>query len=258
MMYIPNMHLPKYIGVYSHNLSRQTETGKSLYFVWETPEGNHLIQQVDGTFKPKGELQSISAEELAIDFQLQPRMQVAPAIPFSALQSSLSTVDGAQACPNSDPDELAQSVEATLRDNFRRAMLRLKRPRERQAAIGALEQLASVTENITPVHKHMFRDFGVNLRRNDMPDLALLFGKRVLELAPDDDHAHFNFARILCALGAYNEAAAHVRTAIRLDKDERIYSKMLLYLQKEKKKLGKSGRTRRGGHKAYRARSLSA
>ena len=55
-----------------------------------------------------------------------------------------------------------KQVEISLR-RFPQGLLRLKRPQERQAAITALE-LASATENISPAHKHMFRDFGAKLR----------------------------------------------------------------------------------------------
>ena len=91
----------------------------------------------------------------------------------------------------------------------------------------------------------MFRDFGAKLRKTAMPDLALLFGKRALELAPEDDHAHFNLARILCAMGAYDEAAAHIHTAMRLDAREALYPRMLAHIRKEKQLRPGKNRPRR-------------
>ncbi len=128
----------------------------------------------------------------------------------------------------------ARLAEDNLRETFRQTLLRLKRPKDRKAALAALEQLAAITENITPVHKHMFRDFGVRLRQNALPDLALLFSRKAVELAPDDDHAHFNLARILCLLGQYDEAASHVRTAMHMDSQEPVYLRMLAHIRKEK------------------------
>ena len=130
----------------------------------------------------------------------------------------------------------AKATESTLRENFRQALLRLKRPRERQGALKALEQLAQTTEDICTAHKHMFRDFGVKLRQSALPELALLFNYRVVKLAPDDDHAHFNLARILCILEQYDEAAAHIRTAMGMgiEADNNLYFRMLVYIRKEK------------------------
>ena len=106
--------------------------------------------------------------------------------------------------------------------------------RERKAALLALEQLAHTKEGITPSHKHMFRDFGVRLRQNSQPDLALLFTRKAVELAPEDDHAHFNLARILCSLGMYDEAAAHVATALSVSSEEPLYFKLLEHIRELK------------------------
>ena len=128
----------------------------------------------------------------------------------------------------------AKVVETKLRETFRQTLLRLKRPRERKAALLALEQLAHTKEGITPSHKHMFRDFGVRLRQNSQPDLALLFTRKAVELAPEDDHAHFNLARILCSLGMYDEAAAHVATALSVSSEEPLYFKLLEHIRELK------------------------
>ena len=138
----------------------------------------------------------------------------------------------------------AKVVESKLRETFRQTLLRLKRPRERKAAMLALEQLAKTTDGITPSHKHMFRDFGVRLRQNSQPDLALLFSRKAVELSPEDDHAHFNLARILCALGKYDEAAVHISAALRVAGDDPLYSKLLAHIHELKQKRVASRSTR--------------
>ena len=130
----------------------------------------------------------------------------------------------------------AKVLETHLRETFRQTLLRLKRPRERKAAMLALEKIAGTTEGIVPSHKHMFRDFGVRLRQNFQPALALLFNRKAVELAPEDDHARFNLARILCALGQYDEAAEHIRVAMDMDKKEPLYEKMLAHILALKQK----------------------
>ncbi|MTJ91791.1 MAG: tetratricopeptide repeat protein [Desulfovibrio sp.] len=140
----------------------------------------------------------------------------------------------------------AKVVETKLRETFRQTLLRLKRPRERKAALLALEQLAHTKEGITPSHKHMFRDFGVRLRQNSQPDLALLFSRKAVELAPEDDHAHFNLARILCSLGMYDEAAAHVAAALSVSSEEPLYFKLLEHIRelKQARSAAKAARQR--------------
>ena len=151
-------------------------------------------------------------------------------------------VPAAQAAPKKAYDleaaRKAKVVETKLRETFRQTLLRLKRPRERKAALLALEQLARTKEGITPSHKHMFRDFGVRLRQNSQPNLALLFTRKAVELAPEDDHAHFNLARILCSLGMYDEAAAHVATALSVSSEEPLYFKLLEHIRELKQARG--------------------
>ena len=254
------MRPPQYIGVFSHQDARQPQAGKGLFFVWMKDDGDCFVQQVDGNFRPRGEVRAVSAAELKQEYHPQPRMQAAAPMTMldmgalarlpgqrkalSSADEAITGLDTALFMPEATP--LAAQVEADLRENFRKALLRLKRPAERQAAIATLEQLAAVTDNISIVHKHMFRDFGVKLRQSNMPELALLFGKRVLELAPRDDHAHFNMARILCALDAYDEAIAHIRMASELDNHQPLYDKMLEYINKEKK-LKNRGRQSKAG-----------
>lgn len=132
----------------------------------------------------------------------------------------------------------AKVVESKLRETFRQTLLRLKRPRERKAALLALEQLAQTKDGIIPAHKHMFRDFGVRLRQNSQPDLALLFSRKAVELAPEDDHAHFNLARILCSLGLYDEAATHIGTALSMSSGEPLYFKLLEHIRELKRTRG--------------------
>lgn len=130
----------------------------------------------------------------------------------------------------------AYILESRLRETFRQTLLRLKRPRERKAALLALEQLAGTTQGIVPAHKHMFRDFGVRLRQSKLVTQAVLCTRRVVELAPEDDHARFNLARLLCILGKYDEAIVHIRAAISMDKKEPVYEKLLTYILEEQQK----------------------
>ena len=167
------------------------------------------------------------------------RYEEAPATTVPAAPApAATTTQAAQATPKKAYDleaaRKAKVVETKLRETFRQTLLRLKRPRERKAALLALEHLAHTTEGITPSHKHMFRDFGVRLRQNSQPDLALLFTRKAVELAPEDDHAHFNLARILCSLGMYDEAAAHVATALSVSSEEPLYFKLLEHIRELK------------------------
>lgn len=255
-----------YSGVYS----RQSPGGaKALYLVWQLPDGAYAAQMCDASFQPVSAAARISASDLAGLFSREPLPHAAPpAAPSlerltAAGSSALPAAGGASAVPTANgsreatffkrPDAVggadrkafdleasrrAKLLESRLRETFRQTLLRLKRPRERQAAVKALEQLARTEEGVVPEHKHMFRDFGVRLRQNFQPRLALLFNRRVVELAPDDDHARFNLARILCALGQYDEAASQMRAAMDMVEGAPLYSRMLEHILQEQAQRG--------------------
>lgn len=254
-MYILSMRPPKYLGIYSQSATKADGFGKTLFFVWELAESDYAVQQLDSAFQPRQEARRVSAARFASYFRAEPSILAMPMTtpdvralaefprPSTAVRPAPQTLEVDDALLRQlDSARRVKQTEITLRENFRKVLSCLKRPRERQAAVAVLEQMAAVTENIAPVHKHMFRDFGAKLRKLARPDLALLFGRRVLELAPEDDHAHFNLARILCDMGAYDDADEHIRAAMRLDAREVIYSRMLAHIIQQKQlRPGKKG-----------------
>ena len=259
------MRQPRYLGVYSERpragASRGGKKGHAArFFVWELSPADYAIQELDGALEPSSRVRLISAGRLQSGFQLEPSILVAPiTLPdIASAEREPDTADTAapRMAAELNDDTLrelelarrAKQIENDLRGSFRKAIRGLSRPREREAALTALEQIAETRDGIVPSHKHMFRDFGVTLRKKDLPEIALRCGLRVLELAPGDDHGHFNLARILCALGAWDQAAAHVEKAMRLDGAEPVYPRMLAHIRRESRrpagaahKTGKTG-----------------
>lgn len=229
------MRNPKFLGVYSKKSSggkKSAYPAGPFYFVWELGNGVYAAQELDRAFVPRGKPQALSAIQLRDAYRLEPSMLAAPVSTpdFRHLQ----TVPRAHEATELNDTTLlelekarkARQLENDLRDSFSKALRALNRPRDRKGALAALEQLASTTEGIVPAHKHMFRDFGVSLRKKALPQLALLCAKKAIELAPNDDHAHFNMARILHILNLNDEAIAHLNMAIRLDDKEPVYRKL--------------------------------
>ncbi len=254
-MYISAMRQPRYLGVYTERSENGGARAGGMpgrgprFFVWElSPGGDYAVQELDGALEPRAHVRLISAGRLQSGFQLEPSILVAPITLPDFAHAERENGDAApRAAAELNDDTLrelenarrAKQVENDLRGSFRKALRGLGRPHEREAALVALEQIAAVTDGIVPVHKHMVRDFGVTLRKKDLPELALRCGLRVLELAPDDDHGHFNLARIFCALGDYARAVAHVETAMRLDGGEPVYPRMLAHIRRECRQPGR-------------------
>ena len=217
-----------YLGVYSSGNKDFSSVRRRLFFVWDNGQGGFDVQRVNEEFKPVDTVQTLLPRRFRAEFTLEPGITAHPDGEKTGV-----TPTGAQTPPLS----AAEEVESTLRAHFRKAMLRCKRPGDRDAAIRALQTLAEVEEGIEPRHKYMFADFGISLRKERRHALALAFCRRVLDLAPHDDHAHFNAARVLLEMGDVDGAEQHLLTALDMDGKNRIYQRMLSYMKTQRRKM---------------------
>ena len=238
------MRSAKFIGVFSERNEKTAQksgrNSRRYYFCWDLGNGNFALQELDSSFSPVAPPRRASAEGLKTHFIFEPGILAAPVSAPDMRQQPAEKPDrkatelNDNALAALEKARKARQVENDLRNSFDKALRALGRPRDRKGALAALGQLAETTEGIVPEHKHMFRDFGVSLRKKAMPELALRYAARAAQLAPNDDHALFNLARLLGMLGRYTEAEKHLARAIKLDKKEAVYPRLLAWLNKEK------------------------
>lgn len=234
------MRNPKFLGVYSRKSHQSSGSRRErLFFVWQISNSGYAVQELDAALLPKSAAQAVDKTAFEAAFQLEPAILAVPvSTPDMRLLARKPDHGGKGAADDVELLRLekarrAKQLENDMRNNFRKAISALSRPRDRQGALVALEQLVKIKEGVVPAHKHMFRDFGVSLRKKKLFELALASSSRVLELAPDDDHAHFNIARIYLLLGAYGKAGAHLERAISLDENEPVYTRLLAHIKRE-------------------------
>lgn len=232
------MRNPKFLGVYSQK--KQTGRSPLRYFVWRLPDGSYAVQELDSSLSARGPARAVPAHNFDQLFYAEPSILAAPVTTpdFRHLQAPAPKPTSAPIDDSSfkqlEKARQARQVENDLRDSFARALRALGRPKDKKGALIALERLAATTKGIAPEHKHMFRDFGVAMRKKSLPELSLAFAARAVELAPNDDHARFNLARILGLLGRYDEAAKELGAALKLDPEEKIYMRLGRHLAREK------------------------
>lgn len=230
------MRNPKFLGVYSLKAA-PAKGPKPRYFVWELPNDSYAVQELDPALTQRGPARGVTAAALAKAFKAEPSILAAPVttpdfrriMEANAPSSAASPSNEAGAGPALDHGK----IETELRNHFRRAMGSLKNPKERDGALTLLNRIVRVQKGIEPVHKHMFRDFGVALRKQSLLELALVAAQRAVALSPQDDHARFNLARILGLLGQFQEAQAQIDAARKLAPAEAVYARLAAWLQRE-------------------------
>lgn len=240
------MRNPKFLGVYSLKVPARGKQ-KPRFFVWQLPDGDYAIQELDAAMTQHGPARAVAAADLDRAFKAEPAILAAPVTtpdfrPLAKNRETAAKVAGEvsdEALASLEQARKARQLENDLRDKFAKAMRALSRPQDRKNALAVLGRIAAMREGIEPSHRHMFRDFGVALRKKSLPDLAVACARRVVALAPQDDHARFNLARNLGQAGKYDEAEAQLGAARKLDPNEKIYDRMAAHLAKERQKAAK-------------------
>jgi hypothetical protein len=119
-----------------------------------------------------------------------------------------------QTRPLPDPGQ----IEAGLREHFNLLIAKTGK-HVPETILDSLRDIARVNKGIVTEHKYMFADFGVRLRKEDLPEIGLMHAMRALSLAPDDAHACFNVAYICWILGRIGETKRHLVLALQYDPD---------------------------------------
>ncbi len=241
-------------GVYSSVDPRQTgrpgmgapgrnAARRRYWFVWEHDAGGYVVQPLSASMEPTGERRAISTAELAKGYAFEPDVLAVPVRPgLTAMQAARGGSGGSGGKKQQDPapgdapsgmaagrdanrrsgdiagHEVGAQTERSLRADFAIALAQLRRG-DRDRAVRALERLAEAPGEFVPAHRHMFTDFGINLRKSKLPRIAIRHHLRALDLSPDDSHVHFNIARTYYDMGDTERAEQHLRESLELTPD---------------------------------------
>lgn len=232
------MRNPKFLGVYSRKNVKGRKGRIPSWFAWSLADGSYAVQPLDQAYTVQGSAESVSAAEFESLFKLEPSILAAPVITpdFSWLGPRANELEDAKFAAL-ERARKARQLEAGLRENFDKALRALSRPRDKKAALASIERIAETRQGIVKEHKHMFRDFGVALRKKTLIELALTCAARAVDLSPDDDHARFNLARLLGMAGRFDDAYEQLAIAQKLDPAEKVYSRLRKYLDSKRKQV---------------------
>lgn len=124
------------------------------------------------------------------------------------------------------PEELDKSIRA----EFALSLMRFKRG-NKEGALQDFERLLAVEDGIVPAHKHMFTDFGIDLRKSKLYTLASRCFRRAVSLSPDDGHALFNLARICYEMGNFDKAVQYLDAALDKEPDLKCALRLKMHMR---------------------------
>lgn len=194
-------------GVFSSQEVRKVGTGtttrktvqKTFWFVEQ--HGDVIeCQPLNLNYVPSGPKRKITMEELITKFAPEPEYYINAVYPkMRELQQSIDNGDGHREKGETFAAEYEYSRalkvdEENVRANFGIGLTYLERGDVGKAQ-NIFERLVKLEAAFESEHKHLFNEFGINLRKNRMMQQAVEYYQRALELSPNDENLYMNMAR---------------------------------------------------------------
>ena len=220
-------------GIFSTQAIQKVGTGtttrrtiqKMYWFVEEDDKHVLEIQPLNKNYVPSGPKRNISLDELLEKFSPEPEFYVSTVYPrLRELNMVIQKGERHREKGETFSAELefgqALAVdEDNIRANFGLGLTYLDRG-EANKADDIFQRLVRLDAAFEKSHKHLFNEFGINLRKNKMTDQALEYYRRAEELSIRDDNLMFNIARAFFDKKQYAQTMEYLQKALELNPDQ--------------------------------------
>ncbi len=196
-------------GVFSSQEVRKVGTGtttrkvvsKIFWFVEEMDDGTLSLQSINSNYIPTGQKKTIDKDALLEKYNPEPEFYTTVVYPkIKELDDKVSDADA-----HRDKGELysaefeydnALKIDAdNVRANFGIGLTYLERG-ESEKATNIFDRLISLEGTYDPKHKHLFNEFGMNLRKSKLLGQAMIYYQKALEINTHDENLYLNIARV--------------------------------------------------------------
>ncbi len=234
-------------GVFSRQRIAKVGTGTTprrvaqigYYFVEQMSEDLFQVRPLNSNFVPTGDPEELTRDDLLQDYTPEPEMYHKQVLPnMKELQKTLARADRYRQQGNSFSAEMEYTNavkidEMNVRGNFGVGLCLLQRG-ETDRANDVFARLVSMDAPFAAEHKHMFNDFGINLRKSKMIPQAVEYYSKAISLSPEDEHLRYNLARALFEDKGYERVREELDKCLELNPDFEEAKKFIAYLDKNK------------------------
>ncbi|WP_144284187.1 tetratricopeptide repeat protein [Megalodesulfovibrio gigas] len=193
-------------------------------YVEELEDGRFSVQPLNSNFIPSGAIQCLSREELLNSYIPEPALyteQVAPAL--NSLAGTIARGEqhyqkGETFSAEFEFKNALRVDEENIRATFGLGLTYLERGDRDKGAL-VFKRLAKLNHPFQEQHKHLFNEFGIQLRKNKLYLQALKHYARAYKLCKTDEHLLYNIARTLYEKGSLRGCVHFCRKAIALKRN---------------------------------------
>lgn len=229
-------------GVFSTQEVRRVGTGtttrktvqKTFWFV-EQHGKNIECQPLNTNYVPSGPKRKITMDELIAKFSPEPEFYLNSVFPkMQELQRNIEHGDthrenGENFAAEYEYSRALKVDEENVRANFGIGLTYLERG-DNAKAEDIFHRLVKLEATFEPEHKHLFNEFGINLRKSKMLNESMEYYQRALELSPNDENLYMNIARVLLELKDLNGCVDNLLKALELSPRHEASLKFLAWL----------------------------
>lgn len=233
-------------GVYSTHKVRASDSwsasgqvlNKVYWFVEQMDENAFVVRPISKNYVPGDQPKVINRERFLADYSPEMEYYLQNVLPaMNRLDEHLERGDKLRQRKRQYSAEIeydfARNIdEHSVRATFGLGFIHLERGDEARAR-RIFEQLVEMEAPFRPEHKHLFNDFGIALRKNNMFEEALRYYFRAVDLANDDENLFFNIARAYYEKGDYKNCIEYLALCLKLNRGVEEAQKFCRHILKE-------------------------
>lgn len=202
---------------------RRTKQNFYVYVV-EDGQGRIEVQGLNKNLLPSGPKKSISREELLAKYLPEPGVWLNEVRPrLQDLEGHVKKGDehrakGANYSAEFEYQNALGLDEEHVRATFGLGLVYLER-RDSANAVKVFKRLVKLKGAFESEHKHLFNEFGIQLRKSQLFAEALKYYARAMEFSKDDEHLYYNMGRALFEKNDPAKAKRFLDKALRINPD---------------------------------------
>lgn len=203
----PNQQVKNIHGVFSSQEVRKVGTGtttrksvhKTFWFIEQ--HGDEIVcQPLNTNYIPSGPKRTITLDELLAKFSPEPEFYQNSVFPkIQKLNNTIQKGDdhrekGENFSAEHEYQTALKVDSDNVRANFGIGLTYLERG-DTSKAQNIFDRLVKLEGAFEEEHKHLFNEFGIQLRKNSMINQAVAYYGRALEISKTDENLYLNMAR---------------------------------------------------------------
>lgn len=231
-------------GVFSSQEVRKVGTGtttrktiqKAYWFVEENDDGTLLVQPLNSNYIPSGPKRTVTLDEFLERFAPEPEFYMNTVYPkIREVNKTIARADrhrkrGESFSAEFEYNNALTVDEENVRANFGLGLTYLERG-DTSKANDIFERLVKLDAAFEEEHKHLFNEFGINLRKNKMLDQSLEYYQRAMELSKKDENLFYNIARVYLEKKDFHKTVACLLTTLDLNPELEAGNKFLQWMK---------------------------